>query len=313
MLNCLKRPKAEPFPFQDHLNRYLEYLLQDQGLSENTIYSLFFQLKDFFSSIREECQGLSMLTPLMIDGILIKKHEQGGYARVSVQEYASVIRSFLRYAETQQWCSEGLANTVKAPRVYRQESLPSSPSWEDIKKVVKGSYTDHPTDIRDHAILQILVVYGLRCSEIAGLRLQDLDWKRERFYLRRAKSLNSQVFPLSSSVGNALIRYLQEVRPSDCRLQEVFVCRRAPYRPLSTSAVYQIVNRRLKPLNLNIKHQGPHCLRHACATRLINKGFSLKEISDHLGHQNLDTTRIYAKVDLSNLRKVAEMNWEGLL
>jgi site-specific recombinase XerD len=86
-----------------------------------------------------------------------------------------------------------------------------------------------------------------------------------------------------------------------------------PYRPLETSTVYQIVSRRLKPLNLNIKHHVPHALRHACATHLINEGITLKEISDHLGHQGLDTTRIYAKVDLISLRKVADFKIGDLL
>ena len=313
MLNCLQKPQEQPFPFQNLLNKYLEYLLLEQGLSENTIYTRFFQLRDFFSYISTRCETLEQLTPLIIDEVLTKKHDVDGYSRISVQGYASVIRSFLRYAEGQKLCRKGLSDTVKAPRVYSQESLPYSPLWDDIRKIVKNSRTNSPTDIRDHAILQILAVYGLRSSELTGLCITDIDWKNERFYLRRSKGSKPQIFPLLSSVGNAILRYLQQVRPNDCRLKEVFISRRAPYRTLSTSAVYQIVSRRIKPLNLNIKHQGPHSLRHGCATHLINEGFSLKEISDHLGHQELETTRIYAKVDLLNLRKVAEMDWRDFL
>ena len=88
---------------------------------------------------------------------------------------------------------------------------------------------------------------------------------------------------------------------------------RSPYRALKRAAIYQIVSKRLRPLCTNIKHYGPHALRHACATHLINKGVSLKEISDHLGHQGLETTRIYTKVDLTNLRKVAEFKLGGIL
>lgn len=132
-------------------------------------------------------------------------------------------------------------------------------------------------------------------------------------YLKRAKRSKSQVFPLSKPVGNAILNYLKRVRPNNCLLREVFLCKRAPYRILSSSAIYQIVSKNLKPLNLNIKHHGPHALRHACATHLINEGISLKEISDHLGHRGLETTRIYTKVDLNNLRKIAEFNIGDLL
>ena len=98
------------------------------------------------------------------------------------------------------------------------------------------------------------------------------------------------------------------------REREIFITRRAPYRPLSSAAFFQIVSKRLKPLGVDLKHYGPHSLRHACATRLINEGISLKEISyRYLGHQSLESTRIYAKVDLTNLRKVADFEIGDLI
>ena len=232
-----------------------------------------------------------------------------------MQCYATILRSFLRYAEDQGWCSKHLANTIKAPRVYRDELLPSAPCWSDVQKLLVNTVSDRPTDIRDYAILMLLSVYGMRCSEVCHLRLEDIDWENELIHLERAKKCKSQVFPLSKTVGEAIVRYLTLVRPKLQLLtsREVFLTMCAPYRLLSSSAIYLIVSQRLKKLNITIKHHGPHALRHACATHLINEGISLKEISDHLGHQNLDTTRIYAKVDLTNLRKVAEFDLGGVL
>jgi integrase/recombinase XerD len=86
-----------------------------------------------------------------------------------------------------------------------------------------------------------------------------------------------------------------------------------PYRPLSNGAVYHIVGPRLKSLGVGLKHHGPHALRHACATRLLAQGCSLKEIGDYLGHSHPDSTRIYAKVDLLLLREVANLELGGLL
>ena len=82
---------------------------------------------------------------------------------------------------------------------------------------------------------------------------------------------------------------------------------------MTTSSIYKIVHDELVKYDLNVKHLGPHTLRHSCATHLVNSGHSMKEVADLLGHQMLDTTRIYAKVDLVGLRKVADMRWEGLL
>lgn len=88
---------------------------------------------------------------------------------------------------------------------------------------------------------------------------------------------------------------------------------RSPRRPMSNASIYQIVKKRMNPLKLAIKHHGPHALRHACASHLINEGVSLKEISEHLGHQGLESTRIYTKVDLSSLRQIADFDIGDLL
>jgi site-specific recombinase XerD len=136
------------------------------------------------------------------------------------------------------------------------------------------------------------------------MRLDDLDWENEIIYIKRLKNSKVQKFPLSPSVGKAILRYLKEVRPQNCPYREVFIMLFAPHHPLSGKAITQVVGRRLKIINPSLKHRGPHSLRHACATHLINKGISLKQISDYLGHQSLESTRIYAKVDLTNLRKV---------
>jgi integrase/recombinase XerD len=256
---------------------------------------------------------LTELTPLTIDEILIKKHDVDNYSRRSVQDYATVVRTFLRYQGNIGQCHAGLADTIKAPRVYKYESLPSSPSWDDVKVLLKSTEGNHPRSIRDRAILMLLSIYGLRCSEVVKLRLDDIDWKNELLHLQRAKTSRPQTFPLIFSVGNAILRYITEIRPNNCSLREVFLCMRSPYRPLSNSGMYQIVSLRIKPLGLAIKHHGPHALRHACATRLINEGVTLKEISDHLGHQGLETTRTYTKVDLNSLRQIADFDIGDLL
>lgn len=313
MLSCLEKPIKPTIPFDEYLTQYVAYMREEQGLSKNTIDSKNLLIQDFLIKIHEKKKDFLEITPLLVDEVLMDKHKVDGYSRRTIQTYASIIRVFLRYAETQGWCQKNLADSIKLARTYRHESLPYSPSWDDVKKILADSKTEVPTDIRDHAILMLLSVYGMRCSEVTHLRLEDLDWKNELLHLRRAKGSKPQIFPLSKPVGDAILNYLKKARQNNCSLREVFLCRRAPYRPLTNPAIYRIVSARLKPLSPNIKHHGPHALRHACATHLINEGVSLKEISDHLGHQGLETTRIYSKVDLSNLRKVAEFELGDLL
>lgn len=313
MLGCLKLPPKKLILFEEYLDQYVSYMRSEQGLSENTIKSRAWQLRDFLINLGKYNNTFINITPLNVDEIIIKKHEIDGYSRVSVQDYVSVLRSFLKYAGAHGFCDKHLAEAIKAPRVYKHETLPYSPSWDEVKTVLSQANTDCATDIRDYAVILLLSVYGLRCSEVRLLCLDDIDWENELIHLNRAKCAKPQIFPLSKIVGEAILKYLKQVRQNSCKFRNVFLCMRAPYRPLTNSIIYQIVSRRLKPIATHLKHYGPHSLRHACATHLINENVSLKEISDLLGHQGLETTRIYSKVDLTHLREITEFDLGGLL
>jgi integrase/recombinase XerD len=153
----------------------------------------------------------------------------------------------------------------------------------------------------------IFSTYGFRSREVSQLKLEDVDWERERVHVHRSKGRHDQEYPLIQSVGAAIVRYLKEVRPSTSR-REIFLTLRAPFRPLSTGTMYRVVSSRMAKLGIESLHRGPHSLRHACAGRLVGEGFSLKEIGDHLGHRSSDSTRTYAKVDLAGLREVASFD-----
>ena len=114
------------------------------------------------------------------------------------------------------------------------------------------------------------------------------------------------------TVGLAIIRYLSTARPRSSQ-REVFLTIRAPFQPLTAGAIYRAVSTRYTALDISSRRQGPHSLRHACATHLVDRGLSFKEVGDHLGHRSTAATRIYAKVDLRSLRLVAAVNVRGVL
>lgn len=309
-LGRLEIPKQPPLPSQ--VTEFIDYMRKEQNLSEATICTRQYQLQRFFSQVKEEPgQFLAHLTPAQLDVIQIQKLNQGVYSRITIHNYCSILRAFFRYAERQGWCQSGIANSIQSPRIYKHAALPSSPSWEDVQRLLKTTEGNRPSNIRARTIILLLAVYGLRNSEVCRLRLEDFDWEQETFRLKRSKLGPTQQFPLVQTVGQALIRYLREVRPQRSTYREIFLTLCAPFRPMN--GLYQTVSFRWKPLNVAIKHHGAHSLRHACATRLINQGVSLKTIADQLGHRDLETTRIYAKVDLPRLREVANFNLRGVL
>jgi integrase len=171
--------------------------------------------------------------------------------------------------------------------------------------------TDKSQDIRDRAILLLLAVYGMRSGEVATLRLDQIDWAGRNLRLFRLKRRQPQVYPLIPSVAEALARYIDTVRPSSS-CPEVFLCMQAPRRPLKAGSIYDVANRRFVALGIEAAHRGGHALRHACATRLLAEGLTIKEIGDHLGHSSAAATSIYAKVNLAALREVGAFDLGAL-
>jgi integrase/recombinase XerD len=301
-----------PPPIAPEVAAFIDYMRQERGLCEETIEGRRHSVERLLDQMGRCGYSLDRLTLAHVDTFLLERYRQGPYAPRTIQTQASGLRAFFRYAESRRWCRPGISCGIQAPRVYRHASLPSSPTWEEVQRLLKTTEGNHPTDIRDRAILLLLAVYGLRAGEVGRLRLADLDWERETLTITHNKNDRLQQFPLTKVVGQAVLRYLREVRPRS-EHREVFLSMRAPIRPLPSGALFQLVNRRMKSLHLPIMHHGPHALRHACATRLINCGISLKAIADQLGHRNLETTRIYAKVDLTRLREVANFRLGGVL
>ncbi len=201
---------------------------------------------------------------------------------------------------------------IEGPRLYTQESLPLGPTWEDVGSLLAQIGSERASDIRDKAIIMLCAIYGLRSSEVASLKLDDIDWEHNLISIWRPKQRCRQIYPLVPSVGNAIIQYLKMARPKSPR-RELFLMLTAPVGPITSSIIYRVVSSRLKSAGINTPHRGPHALRHSCATYLINEGFSLKEIADHLGHRTLESVRTYAKVDLSALRQVAALDLGGVL
>ncbi|MGV2085802.1 tyrosine-type recombinase/integrase [Rhizobium sp. K7/93] len=235
----------------------------------------------------------------------------GRWSRVSVATTASALRVFLRYAGKRGLCANNLAGSIDRPRLYREKSLPYAPNWSDVQRMLADADTDKPRDIRDRAILLLLAVYGMRSGEIVALRLDRIDWAGGTLGLFRLKRRQPQIYPLVSSVAEALARYIDTVRPSSSH-PEVFLCMQAPRRPLKAGSIYDVANRRFVALGIEAAHRGGHALRHACASRLLAEGLSIKEIGDHLGHRSAATTSIYAKVNLAALREVGAFDLGAL-
>jgi integrase/recombinase XerD len=298
-------------PCEKKIQAFADYMECEAELSSVTIYQRCWWIRRFLESLRVRGGSLHEVTPYRIDVALQKLLEPGGYSRLTIRACAHAMRAFFRLAETQGWCRKGLAASIQAPRVYSQTSLPQGPSWEDVRRLLATTEGDQRHHIRARPMLMLLAIYGLRGGEVSRLRIEDFDWEHEVFRVISSKTGRVRTYPLTRSVGDAILRYLKEVRPQSSH-RELFLSWNPPFRPVRRP-LGKMVRRRLRSLNVSLPHCGPHVLRHACATRLLAAGLSLKEIGDQLGHQHPESTRIYAKVDLAGLREVADFDLGGVL
>ena len=311
-LGRLRTIEAPRRPYAYLIEEFTDHMIREKGLSQHTVRIRCWHVEQFLNRFWERHQSFDEVTIADIDAAVARKGGQDGYARTSIQNYINALRAFFRYAEQRGWCCPGLATAIMSVHLFADEGLPKGPAWSDVQLLLANTKSDQPKDIRDRAIIMLFAVYGMRAGEVRGLKLEDLDWEKELIYLTRPKPRRRQSYPLSYTVGEAILRYLKRVRPRTSQ-REVFLTVKAPVQPLSSGSLYDLVSDRLRALDVSLPHYGPHSLRHACATRLLAEGLSMKEIGDHLGHRKADTTRVYAKVDLAGLRQVADFDLGGLL
>jgi site-specific recombinase XerD len=298
-------------PHADLVEEFTKFLRNERGLSQATIDLRHHYIRLFLQWFDDAGGELSKVSLRSVDEFLASRHARH-WNRVTIGICITGLRAFFHYARSKGRCPGIFADAIEKPRQYTAEGLPSGPSWDDVRTLISGIGREQAADIRARAILMLASIYGFRNSEIRQLRLDDLDWERDLITLHRSKQRRDQLYPLVKEVGEAIALYLQKVRPQTDR-REVFLRLLPPFEPLTAGGLGALVCIRLKRLNLKLQHYGPHALRHACASHLLAEGFSLKEISDHLGHRDPRSTLVYAKVDIQGLRKVADFDLGGLL
>ena len=306
----LKSPIGAPIPFANELNDFVRYMNEEQGLSPHSVLSHRWKTSQFLEWFGERHRSLKRANIENVDEFLAMKGTTG-WNRRSVSVVAQALRAFFRYAEMRGWCATGLAKGIEGPKVYRYEGLPDGPDRKQIFELLRSVKGTNPVALRARAILLLFTNYGLRSGEVSRLMLSDFDWRKETFLVNHSKRVGPRRYPLQRTVGDAIVQYLKAGRPQ-CTCRHLFVTLNPPYRPLSTSALWQLTSRRFQATGIHCRRRGPHTLRHACASRLLREGASFKEIADVLGHRSLESVGIYAKVDLPSLRNVAAVDLGGL-
>jgi site-specific recombinase XerD len=244
---------------------------------------------------------VELLRPIDIHRFIIHRLKAG--SRGQAKRVVSALRSFLRLLWQRNKIKVNLAATVPGVADWRFSHLPKSIPQSQVERLLASCDRATPTGRRDYAILLLLARLGLRAGEVVKLTLDDFDWKHGEL-LVHGKNQRDARLPLPKDVGAALVSYLRYARP-ECSTRQVFIRTRAPRRSLDAASIGDVVHSALRRTGLKPGLKGSHLLRHSLATNLQRRGATLSEIGQLLGHTNLTTTQIYAKVDIGALRAIA--------
>jgi site-specific recombinase XerD len=303
---------VEPWPFAEDVPGFFEALREERGLRPATLALYACHLRGFERYL-QGCGGevvLGTLSPAVLEGFL--SASGATMAPGSLGILCAHLRIFLRYLYREGLLGADLSVHIDSPRQYRLATLPRAITWDEVGQLLASVDRRSALGKRDYAMLVLLTTYGLRAREVAALTLDDLDWVHERLTISARKGGHASSYPLHSSVGEALIAYLQDGRVASTQ-RAVFLRAHAPHTPMTHAAISTRVRIRLERAGIAVVRPGSHTLRHSCVTRLVEAGFSLKSIGDYVGHSHPKSTQIYTKLDLEALRELAFSDGEALL
>lgn len=284
---------------------YRRYLERVRGLCPGTIKMHAATITEFlrFLDYDTHPQRLHELRIVDVEAFVAKTGGRVGRSRMV--QITATLRTFLRFLAATGEGPLGLDAQVESPRIYRGERLPRGLPRETVRTFLRSIDRATPKGRRDYAMFLLVATYGLRASEVRALDLDDVAWRARQIRVPRPKVGTPLLLPLTDEVGAALLDYLRRGRPAATH-RRLFLRVEFPLGPLGPGAVGDAFRAWARRAGIRVPARGgPHCLRHALALHLLREGAALKTIGDLLGHRSAESTGVYLRLELDDLRDVA--------
>ncbi len=284
---------------EDALRLYLEYLTVEKGLAGNTVAAYardIGKLVDFVKSGRVPWNRVSEETL----SAFVHRESRAGLSARSMARLVSALRSFFRFLVLGGYVKKDPTSLLTTPSTWL--ALPKFLTVGEVEALLAAPDANKPHGVRDRAMLEVLYGSGLRVSELAALKLAEVNLE-DGFLVCRGKGGKERIVPLGRTACDAVKRYLAEVRPLVDKggREELFLSRRG--RPFTRQGLWKLLLKHASRAGLaGAIH--PHVLRHSFATHLLEGGADLRSVQLMLGHSQITTTQIYTHVSRERLRRV---------
>lgn len=292
-------------PAEEFLESYRGYLLAERGVQPRVARGYVDLVRSFIASHAGAGTEVAQLSAGEVTAFLTAQSRW--LAPKTVQRLATALRSLLRFWHLQGMTGADLSKAV--PKVAnRRAALPRPLEPAQVQALLASCDRQSAQGRRDLAMLMLLSRMGLRAGEVAGLRLDDIDWRQGKIAIRGKGNRRDQL-PLPADAGEAVVSYLREGRPVAALDRSVFIRIKAPRRGLTAGGVTQAVAAAARRAGLGTIYA--HRLRHSAATAILAEGGSLVEVGQVLRHRRPHTTAVYTKVNVEALRALARP-WPGV-
>lgn len=287
--------------FQNVFQGYIDFK-RNEGISEDTLRSYAIYLDRFSDYLNS--QNVGDIRDLNNHLVLGFSNTFTNYSPAVIHCTLCALRTFFHYLYQQNIVSKDFAYIVPRDGYRNSVKVPSAYSKEDVKKLLGSIDRGNPKGKRDYAIILLAARLGLRAQDICDLSFSNLKWETNTIELMQSKTGEPVVLPLLEEVGIAIIDYLKYARP-DVLTNTIFLRLVPPIWQLEAPTLHSIVTHHMRRAKIRIqvgKKHGPHALRHSLASALLEQNTPLPVISEILGHTNTNSTSVYLKIDIKQLR-----------
>ncbi len=282
------------------IDAFLDHLTVERGLAANTRLAYRTDLVQFTGFLQQRgVRQFNAAERQHITDYLLHRRKTGLSPR-SLARHLAAIRMFCRFLSREKLLATDVTQTIDSPKLWR--TLPHTLDYDEIRRLLAAPNTDTNLGLRDKALLEFMYATGLRVSEVANIKLSDINF--EAGFLRSVgKGQKERIVPIGKLAIEWVQRYLREARSSFAKaahLGEVFLSTRG--QALSRKTIWVLIKKYTRAAGIT-KTITPHTLRHSFATHLLDNGADLRVIQEMLGHADISTTQIYTHVDQRRLKE----------
>lgn len=283
------------------VEEFLNYLSIERGLAVNSISSYRRDLNNYIKYLeKNKISSFSETKRNNITNFMLYLKDKGLNSS-SIARALVATKVLYRFLVNEGYLKDDVTSVFTLPKIWRK--LPQVLRPEEVEKLLRSPNLRTKLGIRDKAALELMYATGMRVSEIAGLKLNDLNLDM-RFVKCTGKGQKERIIPLGTYAACALTKYIDKARPGLLKQKEelhLFLSRLG--RKISRQTFWKAVKAYAKKSRIK-KEITPHTLRHSFATHLLERGADLRTLQEMLGHSDISTTQIYTHIDKERLKQV---------